>query len=414
MGILNRMFMPGLQAEGENEVRVVQINYDAVPIGGASIAMLRIHRAIRSAGVDSIIVCRKSADDEKSILYRLPLRYRIVEFCFKVFQKVLYGKCDSTGLINTGMADFVNALNPDIVQLNWLQANTIGINELLKIKCPIVWFTHDLWGALGTAVYPLDDCYKKENPGKSILDRMAWRNKRNVVQRLKNRLWIVSPSEWACNEARKSIVFREVPCRCIHYPLSFEFVSASKSIPTEHRRCRNEKFTILFGSTTGISSHVKGWDRLMAAIDLLPHDVREKTRIQVFGCSAEARTQNGVEISFKGKLKNEDLIPLYRGADVFAFPSRKETWGQTKVEALCCGLPVIAFDQTACANGIRHRENGWVAHADDISMFTEGILWFFQKWVSDDPLVIRNEDMRYLPEAIAKDWIRLYAEILRG
>jgi glycosyltransferase involved in cell wall biosynthesis len=46
---------------------------------------------------------------------------------------------------------------------------------------------------------------------------------------------------------------------------------------------------------------------------------------------------------FLGPLFGEALARVYASADVFAFPSKTDTFGIVMVEALACGLPVAAF-----------------------------------------------------------------------
>ncbi len=392
-------------------MRVVHVNYDGAKIGGASIAMFRTIEAQRRAGIDAVVACRGLPQEKSTYQYTPSLFCRGVEFMSKVAMKLAYRRCYSTGLINNGMADFVNSLRPDVVQLNWLQANTIGIRELKKIKCPIVWFTHDLWAMAGVEPYPADEWYKTGKPAGTWVNRKAWQVKCDVVRSLEGRLFVVSPSEWACKQARESVMFKNVPCSCIYYPANEVLVNACEHFDGMPKK-RNERFTILFGATTGISRPIKGWDRLMSAIDMLTDDERTAMHILVFGCDMPSQKMHGVDVDFIGKLTIEELIPQYRSADLFALPSRQETWGQTKTEALCCGTPVIAFDQTACANGIRHRVNGWVAPADDISAYAEGVRWFIDRWKRKISLDIKGEMMAYHPQSIAKQWADFYQRIL--
>jgi glycosyltransferase involved in cell wall biosynthesis len=49
------------------------------------------------------------------------------------------------------------------------------------------------------------------------------------------------------------------------------------------------------------------------------------------------------EARFLGRLAGEALAACYAGADVFAFPSRTDTFGLVMLEALACGTPVAAY-----------------------------------------------------------------------
>lgn len=394
-------------------MRVVHINFNGSKVGGASIAMFRIIEAQRQMGIDSVVACRCQPFEEGTYQYDPSVYRRIPEFASKVAMKLMYGRCYSTGLIDIGMADYVNSLRPDVVQLNWIQGNTIGVGELQRIRCPIVWFLHDLWPLLGVEAYPENEWFKKGAPDDFWFNKRSWTAKRKIVKRLAGRICVVAPSEWAREQARESVIFKDVPCRCIHYPVNRAIVNACDRFSCEEKP-RNAKFTILFGATTGISAPVKGWDRLMSAIDMLTDAERANMQVKVFGCERDSERMHGVDVEFLGKLQMEQLIPVYRAADLFAFPSRQETWGQTKTESLCCGTPVIAFDQTACANGIRHMENGWVAAENDVRGYAEGIKWFFDVWRNKRSVGVRNEMSAYNPEMIGNEWKSLYQGLLNG
>jgi glycosyltransferase involved in cell wall biosynthesis len=55
-------------------------------------------------------------------------------------------------------------------------------------------------------------------------------------------------------------------------------------------------------------------------------------------------------------LDAEEMAALYRGADAFVLPSRGEGWGRPYMEALACGLPVIATAASGQADFL-HDEN---------------------------------------------------------
>ncbi len=394
-------------------MKIVHVNFDGAETGGATIAMLRIHRALKNAGEDSVVACKFLPEDGCAVQLKRSVLCECCQFCSKAIQKVVYRRVGSTGLFASGMGQFVRKLNPDIVHMHWLQGGTIGIRELLSLNRPIVFSLHDLWSMSDTNPYPETDWFKSGVlDGKRIVDKLAWRNKLAVIQKLKGRVTAVGPSEWVSQEARESKVFQG--CRVAHipYPLSSE-LEAEWRKPVAAKKA-NEHFTILFGATTGISSPIKGWDRLMAALDLLTPAERSQMCIRVFGCAMPECMMHGVPVTFLGRLSGEPLLQEYRNANVFAFPSRRETWGQTKTEAMCCGTYVVAFDQTACAEGIRHKIDGWIAPKDDVVSYAEGLRWVYEKWrhgiMSPENKGVQIAEL--VSSSVASRWIDLYTKIL--
>lgn len=73
--------------------------------------------------------------------------------------------------------------------------------------------------------------------------------------------------------------------------------------------------------------------------------------------------------------QGEELARHYASADLFVFPSLSETFGNVVLEALASGLAVIAYDQAAAAQYIRHGYNGVLAMPGDERGFIEAAGW---------------------------------------
>jgi len=57
--------------------------------------------------------------------------------------------------------------------------------------------------------------------------------------------------------------------------------------------------------------------------------------------------QDDPQVAMIGRVTPEDLPHLYRGAELFAFPSHAEGFGLPPLEAMACGIPVICSNATS-------------------------------------------------------------------
>ena len=53
------------------------------------------------------------------------------------------------------------------------------------------------------------------------------------------------------------------------------------------------------------------------------------------------------DILFTGRITDQDLVQLYNWAELFVYPSLFEGFGLPPLEAMSCGLPVIAYDTSS-------------------------------------------------------------------
>ncbi len=51
------------------------------------------------------------------------------------------------------IVDTINEINPDIVHLHWVCSGMIRIEDIARIKAPIVWSLHDMWAFTGGCHY---------------------------------------------------------------------------------------------------------------------------------------------------------------------------------------------------------------------------------------------------------------------
>lgn len=82
---------------------------------------------------------------------------------------------------------------------------------------------------------------------------------------------------------------------------------------------------------------------------------------------------------FCGSQRGEALACHYASGDVFVFPSLTETFGNVVLEALASGLGVVAYDQAAAAQHIRHGYNGVLAMPGDEEAFCDAASWMLEQ-----------------------------------
>jgi glycosyltransferase involved in cell wall biosynthesis len=87
-------------------------------------------------------------------------------------------------------------------------------------------------------------------------------------------------------------------------------------------------------------------------------------------------------VSFLGFVKDADLLALRRSAELFVIPSEAELQSLATMEAMACGLPVIAANSYALPELVQHEKNGFLfqpgnsdelAHYLDLLMSDSGL-----------------------------------------
>lgn len=81
-----------------------------------------------------------------------------------------------------------------------------------------------------------------------------------------------------------------------------------------------------------------------------------------------------IQTTFTGWISNIDqLVTVYRSADVYVAPSRQESLNMTLVEASSCGIPCVSFNTTGMPDTIKHCRTGYLARPFDIDDLAKGI-----------------------------------------
>ncbi len=82
------------------------------------------------------------------------------------------------------------------------------------------------------------------------------------------------------------------------------------------------------------------------------------------------------DVRFVGRV--DDVADLLRGADLFLLPSETESFGLAALEAMACGVPVIASDVGGLPEVVVSGESGYLAPVGDVTTMTERAIEMLQ------------------------------------
>lgn len=94
--------------------------------------------------------------------------------------------------------------------------------------------------------------------------------------------------------------------------------------------------------------------------------------------AAVARRGLSTVVEFRGYIPEGEKVDLLRRAWAAIYPSPKEGWGITNIEAAACGTPVLASDSPGLRDSVAHGVSGLLvphAEADALADAMERIIW---------------------------------------
>lgn len=350
-----------------NKALHIMYEYGTQGVGGAAAAATRLHLDMVARGVDSRVACVWGGESKwewnagvgDGVRRVLCLRTRLWWLGVRILHAVTRRWTHALAL--PGFERVLRGLDPEEVHVHWIRRDTISWRQLREVEkvggCgrrKLFVHLHDLWALDQPQIVALKPTFV------AYSDYVAGivRAKGYAVER---RNLILDP-----------VFTKKDPHSTVPLPLETPTAPPPPPLPLKTP-------TILFGCKDGRSNPDKGFAGLEKALSLLSEEVKAKVVLTVFGESAPTCLTSGVRTEFLGRIDDPvRLKALYQEAACFAFPSTSETMGMTKLEALACGCPVVAFNRTACAEGIDHLRTGYVARDNDLADYANGLLMFLK------------------------------------
>lgn len=361
--------------------------------GGAARAAYRLHKSLLSAEVDSKMLVQEKYSDEfliKGLNTKIKKMIGKVRLFLDGLPVKLY-KYRTKTLFSANWVPFsdivkrINDENPDVVHLHWINAGMMRIEDIEKIKAPVVWSLHDMWPFTGGCHYDegcgafrqgCGACKVLGSQKTKDLSAKVFERKHKIF--LRKNINIVGLSKWINNCSQESTLFKDK--RHINLPNPID-LSLFKPFDKKGARAlwsfpENKKL-ILFGAMGATSDPRKGFKDLS---DALPKLNSNDIEFVVFGSSEPEKSQSfGFKTHYLGHLHDDvSLVALYSAVDVMVVPSLQENLSNAIMESLACGTPVVAFDIGGNSDMIDHKENGYLAKPFESQDLAKGIDWVLQ------------------------------------
>lgn len=181
-------------------------------------------------------------------------------------------------------------------------------------------------------------------------------NERRVLRRADH---VTAVSQFVADMARKTLC--DVPMQVI-----YNGVDTDLYCPGDRVKKPSEPFRLLY---VGSWIKRKGVDLLTPIMQELGNDFE----LHYTGGPAAEKDKHEMPANMHdlGRLNQQEVIFAMQNADAFLFPSRSEGLPLVALEAMACGLPVIAMSGTAVDEIVLHGRNGYLCMNRELQDLTK-------------------------------------------
>lgn len=274
---------------------------------------------------------------------------------------------------------------PDIIYSHYLTNTMFAVTLKLKYNIPLIGIEH--WSELG------------KTPIKPYIIPIAKHTYDHVDQ-------LISVSAALQQSIKEQIGNDSI---VVHNMVGKEFFYKSSTTP--------RPFTFV---ATGSLIHRKGFDLLPIAFNEIKHLLPNDWQMIIIGSGEEyialqqqiehAKLQNHIHLV--GQKNKKQIVQILQNSDVFILPSRGENFSVAVLEALACGLPVIA----SITGGIReciNQQNGILFPVDDTHALADAIQTMYNNRENYDHQLIANDcQARFAPAVIAQQLTDIFQHVI--
>jgi len=345
-------------------MNILQINTADIKGGAGKVAYCLQNELEKQGHRSTLLVSRKYSHDNNIKLIRPDNNFRR-----RILKKITYYLANDLDFFPSEhilkIPEFKNA---DIVHCHNLHTNYFDLSTLERISAvkPVVWTFHDMWPITAHCAHSFDGPLKENGfftcPSLDIYPPIAWHNER-YLERKKDKIYrkskfhIVTPSKWLAEKTKESIL-KDSPLSVIYNGIDTSVFSPSDRLKSRKQLdLPLDKNIILIVAKRGQSNPWKGGNYAQEAIEAFRDDSRA-----FFVDLGGDTNQNSNNIKTVSYISNPTILAkYYSSADMLLYPSIADNCPLVVLEAMACGLPVIAFNTGGIPELVEHKVNGYIA-----------------------------------------------------
>jgi N-acetyl-alpha-D-glucosaminyl L-malate synthase BshA len=223
----------------------------------------------------------------------------------------------------------------------------------------------------------------------------------------------------AVSEFLRAETYAAFGCVACHIDVIPNFVNLTEYFPSDEVKCR----TALAPADTKVLMHVSNFRELKRVPDVVRTfaKVREQVpAVLVLVGDGPERQATAVEaerlgvtpyVRFLGKV--DAVADLLRAADLFMLPSSSESFGLSALEAMACGVPVVASAVGGLPEVVEHGVTGALVPVGDVDAMAQAALALLERerWAAARAAAVERARGLAATEVVPR-YEALYARVL--
>ncbi|MFP4526915.1 MAG: glycosyltransferase [Candidatus Kapaibacterium sp.] len=411
------------------------LNITSLDTGGAGIAAIRLHRALREAGEESklLLMFNKKAVEESYQFndYKNPgavgntLHFFRAAFYPGINKLKMLGRKGEFEIFSPPQSAFDLTSHPlfkwaDVVNLHWVPYFLDWRTFFRRADRPVVWTFHDMFPFSGGChvtfgckkfMEDCSDCPQLQGTINPDFSKKYLNIKKEGMTTAKN-LTVVTPSRWLGETSAASPLFSPFPHEVINNGIDSQ--KFTRHDPTEARRELGipEGRRVLLFVSDKLDRWYKGYRVILEAFGKLSG--RSDVLLVSLGESAGIDIPEGLPLHELGFIAGEEKISMvYSAANAFVTPSLADNYPNTVVESLMCGTPVVGFPIGGIKEMVDHGENGILCEEPNSDSLAKSLNDFLDNKYYFDNLKIRKNSIGQRDHLVmANKYIELYEHMI--